>query len=88
MFKIEYKSPAKKFLGKLPAKLRVKIVDAINFMVMNWENKQLFDVKLLHPQRLGIYRLRVGKYRVVFTKQNNIFIVLDLDSRGDIYKKI
>ena len=35
-----------------------------------------------------IYRLRLGKYRALFTVINDklVILVLDIDSRGQIYK--
>ena len=31
-------------------------------------------------------RLRVGKYRIIYQYEDNSLVILDIDSRGDIYK--
>ena len=38
--------------------------------------------------RPGLYRLRVGNYRVLYTVEEQVLIVhiLDVGNRGDIYK--
>ncbi len=33
-----------------------------------------------------LYRLRIGDYRVIFTMEKDLIILLKLDSRGDVYK--
>ncbi len=41
--------------------------------------------------RDGRYRLRVGKYRIIYKyvaeQEIEILVVMDVGSRGDIYKK-
>jgi len=39
--------------------------------------------------RKGYYRLRVGDYRVIFTVDNGrlVVVVIDANSRGQIYKR-
>lgn len=32
------------------------------------------------------YRLRIGKYRIIYTYEDNTLIITDIGSRGDIYK--
>lgn len=33
-----------------------------------------------------LYRLRIGDYRVIFTMEKDLIMLLKLDSRGDVYK--
>ena len=37
---------------------------------------------------IGLFRLRVGTYRVLYTIENDVLIVrvLDIGNRGDVYK--
>ncbi len=53
-----------------------------------WEKDvQNVDIKKLHPQEKNFYRLRVGKFRIVFcyrTRQE--VVLLQVDSRDKIYK--
>lgn len=43
------------------------------------------DIKPL-VGRPGLYRLRVGDYRVVFQSVDSGIDILDIGSRGDVYK--
>jgi len=50
----------------------------------------LYDIKDYHTSEVGeFFRLRIGKYRAIFKIDKNIItiLVLDIGSRGDIYKK-
>lgn len=41
----------------------------------------------MEPKNLGYYRLRIGKYRVIFEYPDQDTIrLLKIDSRDDIYK--
>ena len=44
------------------------------------------DIKIMQGQPVGTYRLRVGKYRIVYEVISDTLRVLDVGSRGDIYK--
>ena len=37
--------------------------------------------------RPGMYRLRIGKLRILFEKADDIIKVTKIDSRGQVYKK-
>jgi len=34
----------------------------------------------------NIYRLRIGKYRIIFILEKEIIKILDIDTRGDVHK--
>ena len=80
-YQIIIQKPAKKFLDKLPGNERARIVAAIELL----PNGQ--DIKPLKGYP-GVYRLRVGSYRVIYTVDNGRFIVyvINAGNRGDIYK--
>ena len=45
------------------------------------------DIRKLKGQRSkNIFRLRVGGYRVLFIREGDSIRILDIDTRGDIYK--
>lgn len=44
------------------------------------------DIKQMQGQFQGTYRLRIGRYRVIFYHEGDDIIVLQIGSRGDIYK--
>jgi mRNA interferase RelE/StbE len=43
------------------------------------------DIAPLMPDKM-FYRLRMGKYRIVFHKNDNELLIMDIDTRGQIYK--
>ncbi|PIH02728.1 type II toxin-antitoxin system RelE family toxin [Fusobacterium vincentii] len=50
----------------------------------------LYDIKDYHTSEIrDFFILRIGKYRAIFKIDKNIItiLVLDIGSRGDIYKK-
>ncbi len=48
------------------------------------------DIKKIQDINPSIYRLRIGKYRVLYEYINNggeqVLVIKDIGSRGDIYK--
>lgn len=82
MYQIIIKKKAKKFIDKLPINERKRIVSAIE-QLPNGE-----DIKKLKGYD-DLLRLRVGNYRIVYTVDNGklIVYVIDIDNRGDIYKR-
>lgn len=46
---------------------------------------EMYDIKKLKGFH-DLYRLRKGKWRVLFQKQEHFGIVVDIDTRGNIYK--
>lgn len=77
---IIYTKEAVKYIGKLdkPTKLRLK--EAIEALPQG-------DVKKLVGYEID-YRLRVGKLRVLFSIEDDTILIKDIDSRGQIYKRI
>jgi len=49
------------------------------------ENPQKYAVKLVNS-KLGMYRFRMGYYRVIFDMIENDIVVLKIGHRRDIYK--
>lgn len=71
-----------KFLRGLEKKRR-KQISQIFADILNLDLDHL-DVKKLQG-RDNQFRVRVGKFRIIFKKQKNKGIILDIRSRGDIY---
>ena len=82
MYSYIIKKPAKKFIDRLPKSEQKRLVAAIERLPDEG------DIKTLRGYD-GLYRLRVGQYRVIFSVDNGSLIVyvIDADSRGDIYKR-
>lgn len=78
---ILYSKTAVKAINRMDAKLKTRIREAIEAIPAG-------DIKPMQGME-NIYRLRVGQYRVLYTWQDDcmqILLVLDIGSRGDIYK--
>lgn len=80
MYQIIIKKKAKKFIDKLPADERRRIVSAIEELPNGDDIKRLKG----HPDLL---RLRVGDYRIIYSVDNGelVVYVIDAGSRGQIY---
>lgn len=79
MRKITYSKNAFKSLESYNMDTRKRLIDSINKIPQG-------DIKKLqgenHPP---LYRLRVGKYRIIYQINDEILIV-KIDTRGDVYK--
>lgn len=84
---IEYTKTAVKALQRMEKAQRLRIRDAIEGLT---SKPPKGDIKPMQGLPSGRYRLRVGGYRVIYTyRMDNtveILCVLDIGSRGDIYK--
>jgi mRNA-degrading endonuclease RelE of RelBE toxin-antitoxin system len=70
-----------KFLEKCELKTRAAIVEAIR------ELPDKGDIQKLKGQAIkNAFRLRVGRYRVVYVWEGTAIKILRIDTRGDVYK--
>jgi len=86
MYKIAFrKSAAKEFL-LLPVSYQEKVENALKLLASN--TIQALDIKMLVPKNEGRYRMRVGKYRVIYSYREHILTidVIKIGSRWDVYK--
>jgi len=81
-YNIQYNKRCLKYLKKLDRTNQLRIIKAINELPLG-------DVKRLQGDNFN-YRLRVGDYRVVFSKdEGKLFIlIIEIGSRGDVYNRI
>lgn len=82
MYQIIISKKAKKFISKLPANERRRVVCAIE-QLPNGE-----DIKKMKGHD-DLLRLRVGDYRIIYSVEHGklIVYVIDVDNRGEIYKR-
>lgn len=84
---IKYEKTAIKYLKALQKSQRDLILTAIDGLT---HKPAEGDIKKLSGYKDGRYRLRVGKYRVIYKYETEnaleILDVMDIGSRGDIYK--
>ena len=73
--------PAQKFILKQQPEQRKRLLAAISKLPDQGDIKEL-------KGHAGIFRLRVGDYRVIYTVSNEQLIVrvINAGNRGDIYK--
>ena len=87
MFELVWKKAALKSLAKCPAKIRVSIQKAMNEIAENPDDHTA-DVKSL-TGATDYYRLRVGGYRAIFERRDQIRILIieRIGPRGNVYKR-
>jgi mRNA interferase RelE/StbE len=82
MFKVLLTDPARKELDKLPRGLQSRIVVAI-------DDLRRMGVHARHTKKLrppiGGYRTRVGEYRILFDRDEEILIIHHIAKRADAY---
>ena len=85
MYEVIYRKTAQKGLLRLPVEMRAEFRYAFCLLAENPTRRDL-DIKPL--QGRDGYRLRIGQWRAVYRieRERLIILVLDLGSRGDIYK--
>lgn len=84
---VKYSAAAKNFIKRADAKLKQVIRMAIDELKVL---PPIGDIKPMQGYRDGRMRKRIGKYRIIFRYDENdnliVLYVLDVGSRGDIYK--
>ena len=84
---IQYEKAALKYLKGLQKPQRDIILDAIEKLT---HKPAEGDIKKMSGYKDGRYRLRVGKYRIIYKYLTNneieVLCIMDVGSRGDIYK--
>lgn len=89
LYKILYKKDALKFIKKNKI-YGLKFMKAFEEISKDKNKVFEYDIKkYIHKDYNDIFRIRIGEYRAIFRIINNqiIILVLDIDSRGGIYKK-
>ena len=86
MYLLKYRRQAKNYLARLPNKIKSRILDKIHEIKEDPDNPNS-DVDKLKGE--SGYRLRVGQYRIIYTRHRDQLIieVVKIRPRGDIYKR-
>ena len=86
MYKLKYRRQARNYLARLPLKTKTVIINKLHEIAIDPDAPSP-DIDVLKG-RQG-YRLRVGKYRILYTRQDDQLIieVVKVRTRGDIYKR-
>ena len=85
MYKIEFEKKAKKQFYKLSRDVQEKLTKAIDEKLSI--NPQKYLIPLVGDMT-GLYKFRVGDYRLLCTKKNDEFLVLvvKVKHRREVYK--
>jgi len=78
---VEFSREAAGQYKKLPGEYR-RLIDAA---LIRLSEGSLLDLKPVQGRR-DIYRVRVGRYRVLFRKLEEAVLVFRISSRGDAYR--
>ena len=86
MWKVEWDSKALKEAKKLDRNARKKIVDYLENQVLKSQNPYQYG-KALTGDKAGIWRYRVGNYRILclIEDRNFIILVIAVGHRKNIY---
>jgi len=86
IYQLKYRRQARNYLARLPFKIKSRIVNKLHEIKDNPDNPNLDVVKLKGESG---YRLRVGHYRIIYTRREDQLIieVVKIRPRGDIYKR-
>lgn len=86
MHTLKYRRQARNYLARLPRKTKSAIVDQVHQLAAD-PNDPTLDIDVLQGKK-G-YRLRVGQYRVLYTREDDQLIieVVKIRPRGDVYKR-
>ena len=84
MRQLNFDRSAEKMLNKLDKPTRHRIVEAILGLL---DEPPRGDIKLLKGELRGLYRLRVGSWRVTYETTKDFVNILEVTSRGGAYRK-
>jgi mRNA interferase RelE/StbE len=81
-FEIRFSREAGKQYKKLPKEYKRLVDTALSRLSEGLE----LDLKPVEAEK-NVYRIRMGKYRMLFTKFNKTVLVFRISPRGDVYKR-
>ena len=87
-YEIQYTKAADKFFQR-HENIRTQFEDAIRELLCG-DHPDRLDVKRIRSSRAEYYRIRLGRYRVIYTLINGkviVVVTLLAGARGDVYKK-
>ena len=79
--KFLYSRTSIKYLQKLERGIVRKIIEGIEKLPLEGDIN-----KLKGKKAKNIFRLRIGKFRVVYLFEKEIIKIIKIDTRGDVYK--
>jgi len=86
MYRIEFTKSAAKSLKKIPKNDQKRIKEKIDSFTSNLPDDNFTKMKGNNP----FHKVRVGSYRIIFEKNNDILVILiiKIGHRKDVYKNL
>jgi len=86
MYRLKYRRQARNYLARLSFQIKSRIVEKLHKLKENPDDPTLDIGRLKGGEG---YRLKVGQYRIIYTRQEDQLIieVVKIRPRGDIYKR-
>lgn len=86
MFNLKFSNKSSKFIKRLESKTKIRIKEKINSLCAD-----PFPHNCVRVEQYGgykIFRVRVGKYRILYSVHNNenLLVVINVDKRSGVYK--
>jgi mRNA interferase RelE/StbE len=79
--RVFFRKSSQKYLSNLDISLRAKILIAIEKLPDNG------DIKRLKGQKANsLFRLRIGRFRVIYFWEDDYLEIISINTRGDVYK--
>ncbi len=87
MFKIIVSTHASKDVKGIPAEIRMRIAELVEYLERNPVPVEKYDVKKLKGER-GLYRVRFGSYRLIYSVDfvKKEIIIVKIGKRENIYR--
>lgn len=84
-YEVEISESAEKFLEKVPKKDRSRIMEKIDILA---DDPMPSGSVKLQGQRLALYRIHSGDYRVVYSIKKDVLIILvvEIGHRREVYR--
>ena len=85
MYEARIEIPAEKFIERADKNLARRILDKISELRQNPFPRETSKIKGLKED---VYRVRVGKYRILYAvfREQRLVVVVDIDKRGRVYE--
>jgi mRNA interferase RelE/StbE len=83
-FKIQLTKSAVKDYSKINEPIKSQLKNHINQLQI--KGLETIGIKPLTGNLKGLFRLRVGDYRIIFSKEENLISIISILHRKDVYK--
>lgn len=82
---IDWAGSTRRELRDLPERERRRVWDRIQKLA---DDPRPAGMESLKGERRGWYRIRAGNYRVVYQIEKDVVVIVKIDKRGRIYKRL